>query len=320
MEEAQVAVRRLPAAFANYEEAPVQMAAGAPGKLGLLQLEFVGGDGDPTRLLPHYASGPPRLQRALYLDPAQPNMAFGIMQSVSGGILQGDRLAVEITAGPGSQAHVTTQSATKLYRMERNYATQRVWLRALSGAYLEFLPDYLIPYRGARFYQELELEVADDATVLLSDSFAPGRVASGELFAYELLWTRVRAGDLEGRLRFSDTTRLQPARHAPGRVGMLGTHRDLATLYVVTRQVDAGELEAALYECVAAAPDVWSGVSRLPDGAGVVVRVMGPHSRAVQTALYGAWRVTRRLLLGTEAPALQALKYGFEPSTTFDPP
>lgn len=140
------------------------MPAGAPGKVGLLQLRFEA-RGGRTRLAPGYASGPQRVQRALHLDPALPSMAFALIQSVSGGILQGDRLGIEITVAGGAQAHVTTQSATQLYRMERNYATQRV--RVEPGAYLEFLPDYLIPYRGARFYQEIAVEVADGATLLL---------------------------------------------------------------------------------------------------------------------------------------------------------
>jgi urease accessory protein len=211
---AAVTVGRLPDAFARYEQDPEQMPAGAPGKIGLLNLRFEARGGQ-TVLVWDYSSGLQHVGRALYLDRALPGMAFALAQSVGGGVVQGDRLGLDITVGPGAQAHFTTQSATKIYEMERNYATQVVRVRVEAGAYLEFLPDYLIPYRNARFYQEVDLEVADDATLLFSDAIASGRVAYGEVFDYDLLITRIQARGPDGRLRFTDTTVLEPARRDP---------------------------------------------------------------------------------------------------------
>ncbi|MGH8887411.1 MAG: urease accessory protein UreD [Egibacteraceae bacterium] len=311
-----VAVERLPPAFARFEHQPEQMPAGAPGKLGLLQLRFEAQDGR-TRLASGYASGPQRVGRALHLDPELPGMAFAFIQSVSGGILQGDRLGVEITVAERAQAHVTTQSATKLYRMDRNYATQRLRVRVESGAYLEFLPDYLIPYRNARFYQEVTLEVADDATVVFSDALAPGRTASGETFAYDLLHTRLEARDLFGGLRFTDTLLLEPGRRDPRRTGSLAGRSDLGTLYVLTRAVGSSGLADRLHDCVNAVSGVVGGASRLPGGDGVVARMIGDSSRAVQAALHQAWRTVRTATLGVGVPRIHSVKYGQEPT---DPP
>lgn len=287
------------------------MPAGAPGKLGLLQLRFEA-QGGRTRLASHYATGPQRVHRALHLDAAVPGMAFAFIQSVSGGVLQGDRLGVEITVQQGAQAHVTTQSATKLYRMDRNYATQRVRVRVEAGAYLELLPDYLIPYRNARFYQEVELEVADDATLLFSDALAPGRAASGETFAYDLLCARVQARDLAGGLRFTDTLLLEPGRCDPRRSGLLAGRSDVGTLYVLTRAIGAADLADRLDDCVRAVPGVVGGASWLPDV--VVARVLGDSSRAIQAALQNAWRTVRKTILGVDVPKVHSVKYGREPT------
>ena len=288
------------------------MPAGAPGKVGLLTLEFALRDG-ATRLASSYASGPQRVQRALHLDPCLPGMAFALVQSVSGGILQGDRLAIEVTARAGAQAHVTTQSATKLYRMEQNYATQRMSIRVEPGAYVEFLPDYLIPYRGARLYQEIDLQVADGGTLLFSDALAPGRVASGEAFAYDLLFTRIRASDEAGRLRFADTLLLEPARADPRRPGLLGGHPNIGTLYVLTGRVNAAELANRLHACLQGIDGLDAGASRLPRDDGAVVRLRGVSMPLVQAACQRAWQAVRQAILGVGVPPVHRIKYGREP-------
>ncbi len=307
-----VSVERLPALFAPYEDQPEQMPAGAPGKVGLLQLRFEA-RGGRTILASHYATGPQRVQRALYLDPALPGMAFAFIQSVSGGILQGDRLGTEITVSDGAMAHVTTQSATKLYRMERNYATSRLALRVCAGAYLEFLPDYLIPYRNARLYQEIALEVSDDATLVLSDGLAPGRVTHGESFAYDLVFTRLTAVDAGGGLRLTDTVLSQPGRRDPRRAGILGGQSHLGSLYVLTRRTPAAELAERLHACLQGLADADGAASRLPGSDGAVVRVLGDTSHAVQAGLHRAWEAARGSILGVGVPRVHTIKYGREP-------
>lgn len=307
-----VAVERLPPIFAGYEQEPEQMSAGAPGKVGLLELQFKAG-GERTRLLPSYASGPNRVQRALHLDSALPGMAYAIIQSVSGGVLQGDRLGLAITVRDGANAHVTTQSATKLYRMERNYATQAVRIIVEPGGYLEYLPDYLIPYRGARFYQETQLVVAEDATLVYTEALAPGRAAAGEEFDYELLFFRMHAADLGGRRRFTDTMVLSPRHRHPRR--LLGGHSNVATMYILTRQVAAKALADRLHGVVQEVCDVFGSASALPGNDGVVLRAVADDSGSIQAVLHHAWCAVRAELLGSGVPNIAAIKYGTQPKS-----
>jgi len=93
--------------------------------------------------------------RPLYLDPHRPEMAFAYVLA-HGGTVQSDRSRIDVTCAPGA-AHVTTRSAGKVYRLERNYATQLVSLTARAGSFLEYLPDPTIPFRGSRFYVRTEI-------------------------------------------------------------------------------------------------------------------------------------------------------------------
>lgn len=304
---------RPPALFSAWAAEPDQMPAGAPGKLGVLRLGFRRQHGT-TRLADNYATGPQRVQRALHLDPALPAMAFAIIQSVSGGVLQGDRLTVKVRVETGAQAHVTTQAATKIYRMDRNYATQHIALTVQPGGYLEYLPDFVIPYRTARFYQETELTVADDATLVLSELIAPGRVASGEVFRFDAFCAHTQARDDHGRLRFTDLIRLEPRRTPPNRPGLLSGYRYYASLWVLTRRTAADRLVAAMRGAVDAIDAAVAGVSVLPHEDGAVLRAIGTTGSAVQGTILSAWSAVRLLLLGAPAPHLQRIKYGFQPA------
>jgi urease accessory protein len=109
-----------------------------------------------------YSKVPLFTQRALYLEESLPSMAYIHIMSPSGGILQGDRYRMDMVLKNKACAHITTQGATRVYRMERNYATQIVNVFVDEGSYLEFVPDQIIPYRDSRFYQTVNLKVHDN--------------------------------------------------------------------------------------------------------------------------------------------------------------
>ena len=145
-----------PGGFAGYRDEPPQMRSGAVGKSGCLRLGFERRD-ERTILADLESRAPCLAQRALHCDDALPDMAWLFMITTSGCVLQGDRLALDVTLGPGARAHVTTQSATKIHTMDANYALQTQSFTLGDGAYLEFLPDPLIPHRQARFASDTRI-------------------------------------------------------------------------------------------------------------------------------------------------------------------
>lgn len=301
-----------PPAFRGLAGRLEQMSPGAPGKVGVLELEFEA-RGGKTQLVRQYATGPLRVNRVLYLDEALPDMAFVLVQSVSGGILQGDRMTVKLRVGPGARAHVTTQSAVKVYRMEADYATQHVHVSVAEGACLELINDYVIPYRGARFYSEAKFTVDPGATMIYADGVAPGRVASGEAFEYELLQFTLQATSTTGRLRAVDSMIFAPGRDRLGRPGLLGPYSDVGSLLVLAGTDAGAELPARMTAAIGAGEGGWGGASALPYEDGAFARVLGHSSGAVQAALHRAWDAARKELLGVGTPPVHRAKYGFDP-------
>ena len=257
-----------------------------------------------TELVHHYQKSPLQIMRPLYIDPRRPDLPVVYLMSTGGGIVQADRLRLDIDCGADAAVLVTTQAATKVHRMDTDYATQLVDIDVGAAGLVEYLPAPTIPYGGSRFHQRTVVTADPSATVLIADTVAAGRLAHGERHAYD-----VYASDFElrrpgGAAVAVDTVRLEPARAPVIGPGMWGGRSLMATLYAAgpgcAAAVLADELNAALDD-----PALLSGVSTLPGECGAWARVLGDHPPVVAAALRRAWDVTRRLLLGVPAPDLR---------------
>ena len=295
---------RLPDEFVALSQ-PVDdgLSVGAPGKVGLLELGLARLGGS-TRVEHQYQRAPLHVYRPIQLDPWRPDMAFIFVQQSGDGFVHGDRCRIDIDCGPGTAVHVTTQAASNVYRAERNFATQLVNLRVGPGAVLEYLPDPVVPYRGSRFFQRTSVTVDPDATAILGEVLLAGRVAHGERHAYDIYWAETEALDVSGRLLFADTLRISPGELDGPSLGMLGDHDVVGTLFVLTKQ-PTRELIDLLRTALAEHAQVLSGVGELPNDSGVVVRLLGPASKAVRAALRSAWSSVRLELIGAPAPDLR---------------
>src|ERR671926_552374 len=180
-----------------------QLQVGRAGKIGALTLRLERNvENGKTVVKEQYSRVPLYAQRALYLEEAIPSMAYMYIISPSGGILQGDRYRIDITLKNNACAHITTQGATRIYRMEKNYATQIVNVIVNEDCYFEFVPDQIIPYRDSRFYQKVNLKVHDNATMVYSEMIVPGRVAKGESFEYDICYMKSQGRNQNHKLRF----------------------------------------------------------------------------------------------------------------------
>lgn len=237
------------------------------GTRGRLRLVF-GASGGRTALLGQFSAAPLHSQRALYLGPG--GMAHVYAMSSSGGILRGDSHRIDVEVREGAAARVATQGATRIYGMDGGSAEQRVRARVLAGAYLELVPDPIIPYRGSRFRQRTELVVHEGAAAVCSEVVAPGRVAMGESLEYDELDLGTRAVSADGAPLVTDSAVLRPAKLA--QFGVLGGRRAFGTAYVLCP--GAGRLLPRVAELVSGC----GGASELPGGAGLLVRVLGDEA------------------------------------------
>ncbi|MFD8750349.1 urease accessory protein UreD [Kitasatospora sp. NPDC059577] len=306
---------RVPHEVRRHAGTPDTLAVGRPGKVGLLELAFerIGGR---TELTGHYQKSPLQIMRPLYYDPARPDLAVTFLLSTGGGILQADRLRTDVRCGAGTAVHLTTQAATKVYRMEHDYATQLVHLTAGPGAYVEYLPEPVIPFVDSRLYQRTVLTVDPDATVLASETVLAGRLARGERNAYRVFASDLDVRRPDGSPVALDAVRLEPSRGRAGGSGVAGAgsgvtgpavlagHDVMSSLYVLSPLAPPGRVADALHEALADCGLLY-GVSVLPRDSGAWLRLLGSDTRACAAALRSAWDAVRRLLIGAPAPELR---------------
>jgi urease accessory protein len=286
-------------AFEPYvgQEIP-QVGPGAPGKDGRLELSFARSGGG-TCLVRDFARAPFHVSGTLDHDPLD-EAATVYTQSPTGGIAQGDRRTVEMTVGPDAVAHVSTQSATKVFSMDHNYASVEADLSVASGGHLDYVPEATILHPDARLCQTLTLSVASDASAVLGELVVPGRLAREEVFDFERYFSRVRIRGPDGLLA-EDATHLHPAESSPRVPGVLGDATVYGTLFVVAPAEDAATLSDALHDRVTDVTER-AGATALPNGAGVLVRALGDTAEQSREALRGAWDSARDALLGAPAP------------------
>ena len=242
-------------------------------------------------------------------------MACVFLANPTGGLLQNDRHRIAVSVGAGAKAHVTTQSATKVYTMTEGVAEQRVRLNVAAGGYLEYLPDPLIPYRDASLEQEVEIVCEPGGALLFSDVITPGRVAMGESFRFRRISNRVTVRGQSGRPAYREAFDLDPGAGNLTGVGILGSgarrmptthpHAPLGSLLVVCDGLTARSILDRVRRNLGCCQGVIGGASMLPEGNGVGVKMIGQDCAAVQQALNRVWSIARQALLGVAAPALR---------------
>ncbi|UHQ98458.1 urease accessory protein UreD (plasmid) [Natrinema zhouii] len=304
----------LPPSFETYADEPLAQApAGGPGKNGLLEATFARQGDGPTRLVRDHVKVPYHLTGTLDTDPS-PNLATLVAQEPTGGVAQGDRHRMRIDARAGARAHVTTQSATKVHSMDANYAHLDTVLRAAEGSYLEYMPGPTIINEDARCLQTVDVELADDAVVVVADVLVPDGLSDHEPFGFDHYQARIEA-EHDGRLVCSDAVDLRPNERDPRDPASVGEYGVVGSLYVFAPygadtddadSPDETDFEALIDEIHGELADrdgVEAGVSRLPRDAGAVVRLLGHREADVTETLRAAWDATRRQLLGVGVPA-----------------
>ena len=220
----------------------------------------------------------------------------------TGGLLGGDRLAIDVSLGPAAHACLTTPSATKVYRSEGEPARQDVTLRLEAGAICEWVPDHTIPFADSALRQQISVEVGDGASLILVDAFAAGRVGRGETWAFGLLDSAITVRDAKGWLLRDRFVLVKGGPLDPCQLGATEDHPYFASLVVVADDVEAFRRGVAARfppggEVVAAA-------GSLPR-RGALVRCLAPSAPLLLDTLEVLWAAARRDVLALPPLALR---------------
>jgi urease accessory protein len=269
----------------------------------LLWLQFEQKHGE-TLARPRQQDPPWRMVRAFQNSEGE---ALAHLHNVSGGVLDSDDLRLRVEVGPNARVQLTTTGATRVYRSRSPEAIARQRVDAIvgEGAMLEYLPDPVIPFAHARLRQETSVQLHDGATLFWWETVAPGREASGEVFAYHTLRNSFELV-ADRRVVAIERFTIEPRLRDPASAARMGQFRHFSTFYVCQPgrsrqswlQLEA-ELGDLAFDISQLSGTLW-GVSTLAD-CGLVIRGVSLRSRDLTQGLLAFWRAAKWSLCGRVA-------------------
>jgi urease accessory protein len=133
-----------------------------------------------------------------------------VIINTAGGVAGGDMLDIEVRLGTQARVVATTAAAEKIYRSLGPEAIVKVKLALEAGSTMAWLPQQTILFNGAKLVRTIEVDLAEDASVMIAESLVFGRSGMGERVVTGRLSDRWRVRRA-GRLKFADTVHLDGA-------------------------------------------------------------------------------------------------------------
>lgn len=201
-----------------------------------------------------------------------------VFLNTSGGLTAGDSLSLSLCLGAGVAAVATTQTAERAYRAGDGPAAQvQVSLSVAAGGWLDWLPQEMILFNGARLHRDTDISLGPDAGCLTVETLVLGRAAMGErVTQLDLRDSRtIRQG---GRPVAAERLHLHDAALARQGAAMLAGARAIATLIRIGPGDWLAPVRAALTE-----PGVTGAASAV--GNRLVVRLAAPDLWPLQQQL-----------------------------------
>ena len=290
--------------LSGFQTEPAQMRAAGPGKIGELRLGFSMRNGRSV-LHDLYRVAPLLVQQALYWDEAMPELPICSIISVGGGILQGDRYKIDIEVGEGACAQVNSQGANRIHRMDANYASQYQTVRVHADAYLEYLHDFTIPYRDSRFINQTDIIIDESATIIYGEMMMSGRKHhhEDERFGFDLLSMMMTASRPDGKRLFTDKVLIEKSNPTIDFAAVMGGFDAFANIVCITPPDIAARIrERVEVNFSTENPRAISGVSALPNNAGLILRAVGIESYDVRAEVRRFWQIVREEARGRTLP------------------
>lgn len=253
----------------------------------------------PRTVLQHSHDGPLRILKSLY--PEGDAVCHNVIVHPPGGLVGGDRLALQVHLAEGAHALVSTPGATRFYASDALPAEQTVDIRLDAGARLEWLPLETIAYPGCDALNRWSARLAPGAELMAWDVTALGLPAAGQPFDSGRLHQRMEIPGVwreEARIAATDTRLLD----AP--LGLAG-QRCLGTLVFASGSaLERGRREALLEAARNALSDLPAGVqagATCPHPQVLVVRALAPLVEPLMARLQRAWAALRPVAWGLPA-------------------
>ena len=168
---------------------------------------------------------------------------------------------------------------------------QRVGITARENAYIEYLPDPMVMFPGARLSSHIRVVAPASATVVLADGFlAHDPNAGGNKF--DRLASELLVESPAGRLRCLDRFEITGEQLAAN--AQFSAH---GAFICIAENLDE-KFRSVVDKSLAEVPGIYAGTSSLPDDAGLWSRILAPDSQGLRNGLIAAWRAVRQIKTG----------------------
>jgi urease accessory protein len=272
---------------------------------GRAEIAFTGNGGQKdgkARLVHLYNRDPLRF---LFPTPSAGDCLQAGLVTTSGGLVGGDRLAIDIKVHERASVLVSPTAAEKIYRSAGATCEFDVTLSAASGSWLEWLPQETILFDESRLHRVTRIDVDDDARILAGEILVFGRIGRGERLTRGLVrecWEVRR----DGALIWADALHLDGdiAATIDHPAGFDGAAAAATIIYA------APDSEARLTDARAALEET-EDLSELKSGVTavnglLVARFIGRDARILRNAFGAFWATFRNRVAGLP-PALPRL-------------
>jgi urease accessory protein len=148
--------------------------------------------------------------------------AWVFAATFGGGLVDGDRIAIDARVAPGAALLLGTQASTKVYRSPRHGSSQSLRATVGDDALLAVVPDPVVCFEGARYEQRSEIHLGERSSLVWLDALTSGRMARGERWAFHAYQTRTRI-TRAGKPIAIDAQRIVPGETPMGRFDAIAT-------------------------------------------------------------------------------------------------
>ena len=244
-----------------------------------------------TQIIHNQMQAPLKVQRPFY--PEGKEVCHSVILHTAGGVVGGDRLSLNVHLQANAKALITTAAAGKIYGSSGQSAQQNIDLQVDSGANLEWLPQETIVFDGAMYRQDLRVELAPQASILLWEITRFGRTArgknflSGEWRSHTEIWQQNSPLWIDRQLLQGGSGMLESPHGLAGKPV-------IATLAWVGQPVTAEIIEKVrALRCEETIYPVNSmvGVTRIPNG--LLCRYRGSSTAAARDWFVNIWHLLR---------------------------
>jgi urease accessory protein len=295
----------LPSEFSPFRKETAGLSVGTPGKTAALDLRFER-HGDKTHLVDHYDKMPSKVLRAIYYDPELPGLPYVLLLNPSGGILQGDRYCYTFHLGERAHAFLADTEATKIYKMNGNYASRFTEASLGKDAVLEYISREVIPYARSRWYQCATFRVSEGSRFFFSEIFCPGRIATNESWDFDIFASKLIVESASDQKPLLYDSLLFRSDDGQLRDTLFGKWKFLLSTYWFSTNAKAEkETLRKLFENPETRKAIFAGVTSMPYDNGLIVKALSSDLETLKDLQLSLWRHFRKTEFGTGTPELR---------------